>query len=52
MKKNLRVEEKGDIYVVNNEQENLNSSILNMLELRNMFEVIKIRKVKTEKGVK
>lgn len=52
MKKNLRVEEKGDIYVVNNEQENLNSSILNMLELRNMFEVIKIRKVRTEKGVK
>lgn len=50
MKENLRRDEKGDIYVVNNEQENLNSSILNILELRNMFAVIKIRKERTEKG--
>lgn len=50
VRKNLRREEKGDIYVVNNEQENLNSSILNILGLRNMFAVIKIRKEKTEKG--
>lgn len=50
VKENLRRDEKGDIYVVNNEQENLNSSILNILELRNMFAVIKIRKETTEKG--
>lgn len=50
MKENLRRDEKGDIYVVINEQENLNSSILNILQLRNMFAVIKIRKERTEKA--
>lgn len=40
VKENLRRDEKGDIYVVINEQENLNSSILNILQLRNMFAVI------------
>lgn len=50
VKENLRRDEKGDIYVVINEQENLNSSILNILQLRNMFVVIKIRKERTEKA--